>query len=384
MDARDVDERRGMPEKPSLEDVLRNAPWVSLEEHLNVMPGRVDASIQVAHARREQFREELLAAQPELLSKISKPSPEALLKAQVVFRTGVVAAADGTVSPVPLVAGTKIQVGVVIVSNRGEVVDLVTRVFETELSSGDGTATEFFSNLRKTRSISNLLSRAIMLFGERNLLINHPADWRILHGELIPHELRTGAGKPEKNLPPTFELIHKYLATERFLAVSEASDDIDILNAAVLLQPGEYIVIRTMEDTLQTFLEGDPTTGQTAANFIERDKRRFREFMAEAGPKAAVVLAKAGQKPFLLECHSDRIEESVAMFLTDSLWTRGLPSNEAGNYAVRGFPFHIDLADQVARTLFKGSDFRNFVEARLFDLGLEAGMFDLDARRTRG
>ena len=72
------------------------------------------------------------------------------------------------------------------------------------------------------------------------------------------------------------------------------------------------------------------------------------------------------------------------MFLTDSLWTRGLPSNEAGNYAVRGFPFHIDLADQVARTLFKGSDFRNFVEARLFDLGLEAGMFDLDARRTRG
>ncbi|MNN99618.1 hypothetical protein D3C81_2193060 [compost metagenome] len=52
-------------------------------------------------------------------------------------------------------------------------------------------------------------------------------------------------------------------------------------------------------------------------------------------------------------------------------------------FTIRGFPYHIDLADQVARTLFKGSDFRNFVEARLFELGLEAGVFDIDPRRTR-
>jgi hypothetical protein len=70
------------------------------------------------------------------------------------------------------------------------------------------------------------------------------------------------------------------------------------------------------------------------------------------------------------------------MFLTDALWTRGLASDGSA-FTVRGFPFHIDLADQVARTLFKGSDFRNFVESRLFHLGFEAGIFDLDARRTR-
>jgi hypothetical protein len=50
---------------------------------------------------------------------------------------------------------------------------------------------------------------------------------------------------------------------------------------------------------------------------------------------------------------------------------------------MRGFPYHIDLADQVAGTLFKGSDFQRFVEARLFELGTEAALFDLDARRTR-
>jgi hypothetical protein len=369
-------------EKPSLDDVLSNAPWLSLEEHLNVMPGRVDASIHTAHKLREQFREELLQTQPELLSKITRPSTKALKKAEAVFRRGTVAAADGTISPVPLVAGTKIQVGVVIVSNRGEVVDLVTRVFETELATTGGTATEFFSTLRRTRAISNLLSRAVMLFGERKLLIEHPADWRMVHGELIPHELRTGAGRPERNLPPTFELIHRYINSETFLAVSEASDDIDILNAAVLLQPGEYIVIRSMTDTLEVFLDGDQATQQAAANFVQRDKERFRQFIAKVGPKAAVVLVKAGQKPFLIECHSERIEEAVAMFLVDALWTRG-HSVDAENYAVRGFPFHIDLADQVARTLFKGSDFRNFVEVRLLELGVEAGLFDMDPRRLR-
>lgn len=368
--------------KPSIDDVLRSAPWVSLETHLDTLQERVDGSIQIAHKLREQFRAELLASRPEILQQIRRPSAAAFSKSEETFRRGIVAAADGTIAPVPLLGGTKIQIGVVLVSNRGDVVDLVTRVFETELSSGASTAGEFFSNLRTARSISNLLSRAIMLFGERRLLLEHNTEWRLLHGELIPHELRTGAGRPEQNLPPTFELIHRYIATGKFLAVSEASDDIDILNAAIILQPGEYIIIRNLSDTLTTFLEGDAQTGQAAANFVERDRKRFREFIEAAGPKVAVVLVKAGQKPFLVECHADCIDESVAMFLTDALWTRGL-ATDGSAFTVRGFPFHIDLADQVARTLFKGSDFRNFVEARLFDLGLEAGIFDIDPRRTR-
>ena len=150
----------------------------------------------------------------------------------------------------------------------------------------------------------------------------------------------------------------------------------------LLLEPGEYIVIRLMTDTLTSFLEGDQSTGQARANFALPDERRFRQFIESAGPQVAVVLVKAGDKPFLLECHANRVPESVAVFLTDSLWTRGLPMDGMAN-TVRGFPFHIDLADQVARTLFKGSEFRSFVESRLFDLGIEGGVFDIDPRRTR-
>jgi hypothetical protein len=367
----------------SISDVLASAPWQSLELHLNSLKERIDVSVTASHAIRDEYRKELLSDNPDLVKKIMKPTKSSLNLAQSVFKSGTIAASDGTVSPVPLLAGSKIQVGVVIVSNRGDIVDLVTRVFETELTSGAKTAREYFTNLRSARSISNLLSRAIMLFGERKLLFEHQADWRLIHGELIPYELRTGAGKPAKNLPPTFDLMHKYIASKSFIAVSEASDDIDILNAAILLNPGEYIVIRSLEDSLNTFLYGDSETGQAVANFIDADKNRFREFIASAGPQVAVVLVKAGPKPFLIECHTEKVEEAVSMFLTDALWVKGLPADGTG-FTVRGFPFHIDLADQVARTLFKGSDFRNLVESRLYELGLEAGLFDIDPRRTRG
>lgn len=367
---------------PSIEQTLNMAPWASLEEHLNELRERVDKSVTTAHELRERYREELMSTNPDLIEKIRCPSPDALKKAEQLLSTGTVAASDGTVAPVPLLAGTKIQVGVVIVFNHGEVVDLVTRVFETELTSNTESATEFFAQLRGARSISNLLSRAIMLFGERRLLLDQQAEWRMIHGELIPHELRTGAGRPVQNLPPVFDLINKYIETETFIAVSEGSDDTDILNAAILLEPGEYIEFRTLEDTLTSFLNGDKETGQSGANFSNADAERFRQFIRSAGPKVSVALVKAGPKPFLIECHADRVEEAVSLFLADSLWTRGF-SIDSSEFTVRGFPFHIDLADQVARTLFKGSDFRNFVEGRLFSLGIESGLFDIDPRRTR-
>lgn len=367
---------------PSIGDILNAAPWVPLERHLDQLRERVDHSITRAHELRQQYRQELLSSQPELIEQIKRPRPESLAAAERLLGTGTVAASDGTVAPVPLLGGAKIQVGVVIVFNSGEVVDLVTRVFEAELTAAATTGREFFADLRKARGVSNLLARAIMLFGERKLLLEQPADWRMLHGELIPHELRTGAGRPDQNLESTFGLINSYIESKTFIAVSEGPEDIDILNAAILLEPGEYIVIRSLADTLETFLNGDPDTGQMRANFNDRDRDKFRGFIRNAGPAVAVVLIKAGHKPFLLECHQERIEEAVALFLADSLWTRGLPTDGTA-MTVRGFPYHIDLADQVARTLFKGSDFQRFVEARLFDLGTEAAVFDIDPRRTR-
>lgn len=368
--------------RPSIGALLNAAPWTGLEEHLDGLRQRVDDSVRAARDLRLRYREELLRDDPELVEKIRRPSDDAIEWATSLLKTGILAAADGTLAGVPLLGGSKIQVGVVIVSNSGEVVELVTRVFEVELSDGANNARGFFSNLRKARSISNLLSRAVMAYGERKLLLEHPAEWRMIHGELIPYELRTGAGNPGDNLGPAFDLILDYIASEHFIAVSEGPEDLDILNAAILLEPGEYLVLKKLEADLEVFLEGDPEIAKAGAAFSQGDKRRFRDFIQRAGPQVEILLIKAGQRPFLVECHKDQTDRAAALFLVDSLWTRGLPVDGSG-LAVRAFPYHIDLADRVAATLFKGSDFRSFVEARVMDLGVEEGLVDIDPRRTR-
>jgi hypothetical protein len=367
---------------PSIAEVLAAAPWRDLAEHVSDWRERIDRAIRASHDLRRRYREELLAADPNLPFRIHRPSPEALARAISLMQTGTVAAADGTVSQVPLVSGAKIQVGVAIVFNSGQVVDLVTRVFEHELATGADTATEYFARLRRTRQVSYLVSHAIMLFGERQQLMAQSADWRMIHGELIPHELRTGAGRPADNLSPTFDLIDSYIASKRFLACSESTSDLDVLNAAELLKPGEFVVIRSLEEKLRLFLEGDEVNGTVAAKFADADARRFRAWMAAAGPQVAEVLVKAGERPFLIECHADHIDDAVALFLVDSLWMRG-HALDGSQMTVRGFPFHIDLADQAVGTLFRASDFRGFVEHRLMEVSVEDGLFDLDPRRTR-
>lgn len=367
----------------SLRAILDRTQWVSLEEHLDGLTERIDDSISMTHERRERYRAELLHQNPNLSTQIKRPSSSAIKVAQELLTNGSLAAADGTLSPVPLLGGSKIQVGIVLVSNEGDIVDFVTRIFETELVNEASTAVEFFDEIREARSFSNLVARAIMLLGEREHLINHPADWRLIHGELIPHELRTGAGNPRVNLPEAFAVTHRFVESERFIAVSESPErDLDLLNAAIILEPGEYLEIRPLTNDLRRFLDGDSATGQAAANFTKADLSRFNRFVESIGDKIRVVLAKAGSRPFLLQCHADRVEEAVAIFLTDSLWTRGLDSSGM-ELAIRGFPFHIDLADHISRVLLKAGDFRQLVEARLYDFGLEAALFDIDPRRTR-
>jgi hypothetical protein len=364
----------------SIGELLEAAPWTGLEEHLNGLRRRVDSSIETARELRRTYREELLRDQPELFDQIRRPSKESLSWATNLLSTGTVAAADGTLAGVPLLGGSKIQVGVVIVSNTGDIVELVTRVFEVELSNDAKDAKDFFARLRQARTHSNLLSRAVMAFGERRLLLEHRADWRMIHGELIPYELRTGAGNPGDNLNPAFDLVYDFIESEQFIAVSESSEDLDILNAAIILEPGEYLVLKSLEDDLTNFLEGDDI--RAPAKFNPADKDRFRSFIQRAGPEVAILLIKAGQKPFFVECHQEHIDRSAALFLADSLWTKGLPA-EGSPFSVRAFPYHIDLADRVAGTLFKASDFRRFVETRVMDIGVEDGLVDIDPRQTR-
>src|SRR5438552_15587914 len=100
---------------PSIEEILRSAPWVSLEKHLEQLRERVDHSISTAHTLREKYRFELLATKPDLKDRVRRPSQEALRYAEDLVYKGPVAPAEGTISPEALLGGPKTQVGGVIV-----------------------------------------------------------------------------------------------------------------------------------------------------------------------------------------------------------------------------------------------------------------------------
>src|SRR4051812_35359678 len=116
----DGDTAERQPDVRSLADILAVAPWMSLELHINRLRERVDEAVLASHARRDQLRVEILSENPALRERIRRPKPESMAWAKDLLRTGVVAAADGTVAAVPLLSGTKIQVGVVVVTNTGE------------------------------------------------------------------------------------------------------------------------------------------------------------------------------------------------------------------------------------------------------------------------
>ena len=74
-------------------------PWRPLEEHISDLREQVDDSIGASQDLRGRYRQELLAANPDLPSRIRRPSAEALEAAITLMSSGVVAAADGTVAP---------------------------------------------------------------------------------------------------------------------------------------------------------------------------------------------------------------------------------------------------------------------------------------------
>jgi len=64
----------------------------------------------------------------------------------------------------------------------------------------------------------------------------------------------SGPGVRRQNLPAIFALANGYVSSERFIAVSESpEDDLDILNAAIVLEPGDYVVLRSLRDDLNLF-----------------------------------------------------------------------------------------------------------------------------------
>ena len=201
-----------------------------------------------------------------------------------------------------------------------------------------------------------------MLYKERELALQRPEKWKLIHGPLVPLEMRLGRLGVSGALKANLELAEELLKRGNIAGVMSSTSRLRLLNLGYLLRPGEYI------------------TAAKASAFMKAEKRRLtREeerlldwFIEQHGDEITVSVYKAGSKAYVFEAPANQVDEAASIIIADSRHT-----------GMKGFPLLLDYADKVASTLLSAEEFKQKFEQQLLRAqGLEAIM-SFDERRMR-
>ena len=277
---------------------------------------------------------------------------------------GEVECADGTIALHDTLPLSIAQIGVGLVSYRGDEGTWVHRLFRRDVRARrpEDPAGEVLELLEARRlraafnqegdesdPLSRLARRGLMSYAERAVLLHKArARWRLGHGSPAPLELLVSAAAPflDASHAVLRELI---LDHRRFVFVPSAPAERLWLTLGAALMPLEYAVLETQEDRLIRMAE----RGYHAA-FGSAGMREALEFAHDVGPKLVLGIYRAsalapGQ---LFYAHVEHVHEAALIALADSVL-----------HEHRGFPLLIDLADRVCGAHFGAASFAAGVEA---------------------
>lgn len=294
---------------------------------------------------------------------------------------GAVEACDGISIPHDTLPLTIVQIGVCLVSYRGDQGSWAQRLYRRDLriSSGDPVQ-EMLGVLenRRTRGstdapdprdlLTELARRSIMTYAERAVLAHKSrALWRMGHGNPVPFELLTGGGLvregvnggPKTNplLRASLEVLRSLLLEHRrFVFVPSAPSDRMLLTIGHALRPLEFAIARTIEPQLERLIV-DP---EGYFKGIASEGKLVRDFARDVGPNVVVGVYRATDygPPYLFYAHRENACEAALIALADSVLQEH-----------RSFPTLIDLADTVCRTVFGVDSFLPEVRLAYTDAG---------------
>jgi hypothetical protein len=272
--------------------------WESFDSFLQSSDERLLKDIKASLQRRQELRE-LLLSDPNFRSKVKKVPPDLQEWAKSELFTGNVCAVDGTLSIVPSTSGGRARIGVVATSYKSDKIERVIYVSYRQLAEPVTGPAEYFRKLKSVNSTSNLMMRAVMAFAERELALRRPENWKFVHGELIPYELRTGAGRTKLVLPKSLDLGARLIDNMRAIGIVEGSEDTDLLNAAETLDKFEYIEARGSDHDLDVYLNGSPDPDNPAqrirgAHFNDSDQKMFENFINKYAKQIKIGIFKVG------------------------------------------------------------------------------------------
>jgi hypothetical protein len=365
-----------MSKKFDFGELVDFSNWKDFDSFMQDFDKRLDKDIKKSLEIRRKLRKKLLA-NPKIKQAI-RPREQDIEKWKSLLDWagkelfgGNVCGVDGTLSHYPMASGTRCRIGIVTTSYKNDRIEKVLYVSERQLVEKSKTPMEHFNKLLQGHRISNLLVRAIMLYGERQLALKRQEKWKFVHGELLPYELRTGLGA-YKALDVSLELGKRLIEEKTVIGVIEDTRRLDLLNAGDILTRGQYMPATDLKRELQIYLDGDEEKGLSGAHFNPKDRETFQKFIDDYAENIKIGIFRVGYKPFLFQAHKDVFDEAAALFIKDSF-----------NQPMRGFPLLIDYADAVCSKVLSAGDFRTQITSRIAKISPDALGFEMMARSTR-
>lgn len=300
-----------------------------------------------------------------------------------VLFNGAVEACDGTVASHDTLPVTITQIGVCLVSYRGNQGSWVQRLYRRDIrtSSTRDLVDETIELLERRRKrggtdqkaphdrLADLARRGIMAYAERAVLLDRSESvWRMGHGNPTPYELVTGSGMPEL-LRASLKLMKRLvLEFPKFVFVPSSTTARELLTIGNALQPLEYAIV----DTNQSFLDRI-AQGHYRGEAWGELKKAVDAFVNECGPKIIVGMYRASSMApaQMFYAHVDHAHEAALIAMADSVLQEH-----------RGFPMLIDLADGVCRASFGADTFTASTQLAYAHAGEPFRYFS--ERKTRG
>ncbi len=336
---------------------------------------RVEREVSEAVAQESELQRRVRAdVFPKLFSPASAPpgggvyaaDPEVLrLVHRGLLLNGGVEACDGTVQVHDTLPLTIYQVGISLVSYRGDQGTWHQRLFRRDLrQKGNDPVEEALEVLQRradrsalnhatpSDKVGSMARKALMDYAERAILLHRgQAVWRMGHGSPVTYELLTGADLLELMVAGTNLMRRLIEGHRKFVYVASEPRDRLLLTVGQALRPREYAIVSTLEDRIRNWFrlhnfavgvtdellwDGEPIRASAwIPRFMERVASQVVVGVYRATPSATAQMFYA---------HADHAHLAAHIVLADSLFQEQ-----------RGFPLLIDLADHVCTSVFGGS-----------------------------
>lgn len=342
--------------------LLKSLKWRSFEEYVVYEEEVIEREARRIAEDARRIRERALSIEG-VRERIREASRDRVRWARGVLREGRVVGVDGSMALYPTPTGQRCRIAVASVNYRGE--NVFEAVYLSDLDFVDEDVEDIMGLLREAERFSRLsplLYRSIMLYEERRQALERGEEWKMLHGPIVPLEMRLGrlgvSGVLEENL----RLAERLVDYGKVVGVLSSTSRLRLLNLGYLLRPGEYMYVarasRIMRDE---------------ARRVPRDEREILDdFIEEYGERVVVGLFRVGGKAYVFEAVEEFFDEAAHIVIADSVVN-----------AFKGFPLLLDYADRVVGRVLSSRVFAERFEYGLASRGVEGFEMYFDERRMR-